>query len=74
VSDKEFPYRLLSVQLQQSTQDPTVIYVNITIQNRSTQPIQISRGLKLPQPLDLLGSTQQQGIIRQSLQNPVLVP
>lgn len=74
VSDKEFPFRLLSVQLQQSTQDPTVIYVNVTIQNRSTQPIQISRGLKLPQPLDILGSTQQQGIIRQSLQHPVLVP
>ncbi len=74
VSDKEFPFRLLSVTIQQSTQDPTVIYVNITIQNRSTQPIQISRGLKLPQPLDLLGSTQQQGIFRQSLQQPVLVP
>lgn len=74
VSDKEFPFRLLSVTIQQSTQDPTVIFVNISIQNRSTQPIQISRGLKLPQPLDLLGKTQQQGIIRQSLQNPVLVP
>ncbi len=74
VSDKEFPFRLLSVQIQQSTQDPTVIYVIATVQNRSTQPIQISRGLKLPQPLDLLGSTQQQGIIRQSLQHPVLVP
>lgn len=74
VSDKEFPARLLGVQLQQSTQDPTVIYVNVTIQNRSTQPIQISRGLKLPQPLDLLGATAQQGIIRQSLQQPVLVP
>jgi hypothetical protein len=74
VSDKEFPFRLLSVTIQQSTQDPTVIYVNMTIQNRSTQPIQISRGLKLPLPLDLLGSTQQQGIIRQSLQMPVLVP
>jgi len=74
VTDKEFPFRLLSVQLQQSTQDPTVIYVLVTIQNRSNQPIQISRGLKLPQPLDLLGSTQQQGIIRQSLENPVLVP
>jgi hypothetical protein len=73
VSDKEFPYRLTSVDIQQSTQDPTVIYVTVTIQNRSTQPIQISRGLKLPQPLDLLGSTQAQGLIRQSLMNPVLV-
>jgi hypothetical protein len=73
VSDAEFPYRLLSVDLQQSTQDPTVITVVVTIQNRSRQPIQISRGLKLPQPLDLLGSTQQQGLIRQSLTHPVLV-
>jgi hypothetical protein len=61
------------VDLQQSTQDPTVITVVVTIQNRSRQPIQISRGLKLPQPLDLLGSTQQQGLIRQSLTHPVLV-
>lgn len=74
VSDEEYPYRLLSVVLQQSTQDPTVIYVNATIQNRSQKPIQISRGLTLPQPLDLLYSTQQQGIIRQSLSHPVLVP
>ncbi len=72
VSDKEFPYRLLSVALQQSTQDPTVVFVNITVQNRSTQPIQISRGVKIPQPLDLLGSTQQMGFIRQSLSNYVL--
>lgn len=72
VSDKEFPYRLLSVQLQQSNQDPTVIFVNITVQNRSTQPIQISRGLKIPQPIDLLGASQQTGLIRQSLSNFVL--
>jgi hypothetical protein len=74
VTDKEFPFRLLSVQIQQSTQDPTVIYVISTIQNRSQQPIQISRGLRLPLPLDILGSTQQQGLIRQSLAQPVLVP
>ncbi len=74
VSDKEFPYRLLSVSLQQSQQDPTVIFVNITVQNRSSQPIQISRGLKIPQPLDLLGASQQTGFIRQSLSNYVLVP
>ena len=73
VTDKEFPFRLLSVTLQQSTQDPTVVYVNLVVQNRSTQPIQISRGIRLPQPLDLLGSTQQQGILQQSLQHPVLV-
>jgi hypothetical protein len=72
VSDKEFPYRLLSVSLQQSTQDPTVIFVTINVMNRSNQPIQISRGLKIPQPLDLLGASQQTGLIRQSLSNYVL--
>jgi hypothetical protein len=72
VTDAEFPYRLLSVALQQSNQDPTVVFVNITVQNRSTQPIQISRGIKIPQPTDLLGATQQQGFIRQSLSNYVL--
>lgn len=72
VSDKEFPYRLLSVSLQQSQQDPTVIFVMITVQNRSTQPIQLSRGLRIAQPLDLLGATQQTGLIRQSLSNYVL--
>jgi hypothetical protein len=72
VSDKEYPFRLLSVNLQQSTQDPTVIFVQVAIQNRSTEPIQIERGLRIPLPLDLLGSTQQQGLIRQSLTNFVL--
>jgi hypothetical protein len=68
VSDKEYPYRLLSVVLQQSTQDPTVIYLNATISNRSQQPIQISRGISLPQPLNLLGATQQQAIAAQMTQ------
>lgn len=72
LSDEEYPFRLLSVDLQQSTKDPTVVFVNIAIQNRSRKPIQLTRGLKLPAPVDLLGSTQQQGLIRQSLQNYVL--
>ena len=67
VSDAEYPLRLLSVLLEQSQHDPTVVFVNSTVQNRSQQPIQIERGIKLPQPLDLLGSTAQQGVIRQSL-------
>jgi hypothetical protein len=62
VSDREFPFRLLSVNLQQSTQDPTVIFVAITVQNRSNEPIQLTRGLKLPQALELTTGT-----IRQSL-------
>ncbi len=67
VSDKEYPYRLLSVNLQQSTQDSTVIFVSVNVQNRSRDPIQITQGLKIPLPADLLGSTQQMGLIRQSL-------
>lgn len=72
VTDEEFPFRLLSVNLQQSTKDPTVIFVEIDIQNRSQKPIQLTRGLRVPLPVDLLGSSQQQGIIRQSLSNFVL--
>lgn len=72
LTDEEYPFRLLSVTLERSTNDPTVIFVNSTIQNRSQKPIQITRGLRLPEPLDLLGSTAQQGVIRQSLNNFVL--
>ncbi len=66
VSDSEFPFRLLGVQVEQSISDPTVIFVNITVQNRSTQPIQISRGLRLPASLSF--SDAGQGSIRQSTQ------
>lgn len=48
VSDKEYPYRLLSVVVTPSKQDPTVVYVNITVMNRSMQPIQLTRGILLP--------------------------
>ena len=69
VSDREFPFQLLSVSVEQSTQDPTVIFVNATVQNRSGQPLDISRGIRLPEPQDLLGDTSQQGVFRQSLNN-----
>lgn len=72
VSDEEFPFRLLGVQLTPSTQDPTVVYVSVTVQNRSTRPIQIDRGVRVPLPDDLLGATVQDGVIRQSLSNFVL--
>jgi hypothetical protein len=67
VSDSEYPFKLLEVRLEQSQQDPTVIFVNAWVQNRSSQPIQLERGLRLPQPYDLLGATEQQGVYRQSL-------
>ena len=69
VSDREFPFQLLSVSVEQSTQDPTVIFVTASVQNRSGQPIDISRGIRLPEPQDLLGSTAAQGVFRQSLNN-----
>lgn len=72
VSDAEFPYHLLSVNLQQSTADPTVVFVKIVVQNRAMKQIELERGLRLPMPLDLMGSTAQQGAIRQSLSNFVL--
>lgn len=69
VSDREFPFQLLNVTVEQSTFDPTVIFVNATIQNRSGDPVDISRGIKLPEPQNLLGDTSQQGVFRQSLNN-----
>lgn len=72
VTDAEYPFRLLSVTLEPSQKDPTILFVNSTVQNRSRQQIQIERGIKLPQPFDILGSTAQQGVIRQSLSDYVL--
>jgi hypothetical protein len=72
VSDAEYPYRLLNVSVQQSQQDYTVFFVNMTVQNRSQTPIILDRGVRVPQPADLLGSTQEQGIFRESLRNYVL--
>lgn len=67
VSDREFPLRLLSVNLEQSAEDPTVIYVSVTVQNRSAEPIQLTRGLRVPASQQIAGGT-----IRQSLSSTVL--
>jgi hypothetical protein len=72
VSDAEYPFRLLDVNVTQSAQDPTVFFVAITVQNRSSNPIVLERGLRIPEPQDLLRATQQQGIFRQSLRGYVL--
>lgn len=66
VSDEEYPFRLLVVNLEQDAVDPTVIFVHATVQNRSSSPIQITRGLKLPEPLDLMGSSAQNAFSRQN--------
>jgi hypothetical protein len=65
VSDREFPFKLLSVVLEQSVDDPTVIFVTATVQNRSNEAIELSRGLKLPEELQL-------GTIRQSISGTAL--
>lgn len=72
VSDREYPFRLLAVDVQQSQQDPTVFFIYMTVQNRSGYPVDMSRGIRIPQPVDLLGSTAAQGVLRQSLSNYVL--
>lgn len=68
VSDEEYPFRLLSVTLSPSQQDQTVVFVNAIVQSRSQKPIQIERGVRLPLPADILGSSTQAGVYRQSLQ------
>jgi len=72
LDDGEFPFRLTSVQLDQSQKDPTVIFVNVEIQSRSRQTLLLTRGVKLPQPEDLLGGSAQ-GAFRQSLRDFSLV-
>jgi len=72
VSDAEYPFRLVSLILEQSQRDQTIVFVNATVQNRSRREIQIERGIKLPEPLDLMGSTAQEGVLRQSLSDYVL--
>ena len=64
VTDEEYPYQLQSVTLEQSQDDPTVLFVNIIVANRSLKQIQLVRGLRIPLPDNILGSTQQQAIIK----------
>jgi hypothetical protein len=71
VSDEEFPFRLLVANVEPDPADPTIIYVNAVVQNRSRSPIQIARGLQLPLPYDILGSTVQDALLRGS-QVPML--
>lgn len=72
VSDEEFPFQLQGVKLEQSQDDPTVLFITVTVANRSLKPIQLVRGLRLPYPNNLLGATQQQEIVS-NLQNYSLV-
>ena len=63
ISDEEFPFQLQGVTLEQSQDDPTVLFITVTVSNRSLKPIQLTRGLRLPHPNNLLGATAQQEIV-----------
>jgi len=71
VTDREYPFRLLSVMAQQDQRDPTIVYVKMNIQSRSEEPIVLERGLRLPDPDDLI-SANTPGAFRQSLQGYAL--
>jgi len=73
VSDREYPFNLQDVQLKQSSQDPTVVFVKCTIQNRSSEPIVLERGVRFPVPLSLVEPNSAQGVVRGSLSDFVLV-
>ena len=73
VTDEEYPFRLSVVNLQQSDIDPTIILVNVVVQSRSNKAIEIVRGIKVPMPIDLLGSTQQKELFSQTYPNYQLV-
>jgi hypothetical protein len=55
VSDQEFPQRVVSVTLEPSTTDPTVVFVNATIQSRANKVVPLSRAVRLPYLLDFTG-------------------
>lgn len=48
VSDNEYPFRLLGVSSFQDTVDPTQIFVSVSIQKRSGQVVDLTRGFRLP--------------------------
>lgn len=67
VTDEEYPYQLQRVNVEQSQKDPTVLFVTMEIRNRSYKKLTLVRGLRVPQPEDLLGSTQQESIAKESI-------
>jgi hypothetical protein len=69
LSDEEYPYKLQSVLASEDPVDPTIAYIEVTVQNRSGRIVEIARGIKLP---DNFRSVEGSGILRQSLSNLVL--
>ena len=73
VSDGEYPFKLIGVDLEPADQDPTIVYVTVNMQSRaSNKIIPITKSLKLPEPLDILGSSTQQSLFEQSLSSYTL--
>lgn len=69
VSDEEFPNRLVGVDVRPSAKDPTVMFIDITVQNRSGRRVDLSRGFKLPYSM----AEDQYGLIRDSINKYVQV-
>lgn len=68
VSDGEYPFKLIGVNLEPSDQDPTIVFVTVNMQSRaSNKIIPVTKSLKLPEPLDILGSSAQQSFFEQTL-------
>lgn len=55
VSDQEFPQRILGVTLEPSQDDPTVVFVNASIQSRASTLTSLSRAVRLPYLLNFPG-------------------
>jgi len=53
ITDREFPYRLLGVNFTQHPTDPSILYIDLSVQNRSQQAIKLTRGLRLPHNLEI---------------------
>lgn len=55
VSDAEFPYQLVNIDVQVSPDDPTVAVVVTTISSRSQEPVELKRIVGNPSPFTLQG-------------------
>lgn len=56
LSDSEFPFSLIDVSVQSPPDDPTVALVNVIIQSRSRDPIEVTRVVGNPNPFFIAGN------------------
>ncbi len=59
VSDREFPLRLVSVDVKEMVDDPTIMIVSAVVQTRSLQEIELERGLRLPSESPTTGNIRE---------------